>query len=67
MSSRVFHILAQKGRTVITVRTDDPVLSVATTLTRNNIGGAPVLDPHDRLVGLVSGKRDCQCIVPARC
>ncbi|GBQ56121.1 CBS domain-containing protein [Komagataeibacter swingsii] len=56
MSSRVFHILAQKGRTVITVRADDPILSVAATLARHNIGGAPVLGPDGQLVGLVSEK-----------
>ncbi|MBE7728919.1 CBS domain-containing protein [Komagataeibacter sp. FXV3] len=56
MSSHVFHILAQKGNTVITVRADDPILSVATTLARHNIGGAPVLGPDEQLVGLVSEK-----------
>lgn len=56
MSSRVFHILAQKGGTVITVSADDPILDVATMLARHNIGGAPVLDPDGRLVGLVSEK-----------
>ncbi|WP_308721540.1 CBS domain-containing protein [Komagataeibacter xylinus] len=56
MSSRVFHILAQKGGTVITVRADDPILGVATTLTQHNIGGAPVLDPDGQLLGLVSEK-----------
>ncbi|GCE89107.1 putative cystathionine-beta-synthase O [Komagataeibacter diospyri] len=56
MSSRVFHILAQKGRTVITVRADDPILDVATALARHNIGGAPVLGPDEQLVGLVSEK-----------
>ena len=56
MSSRVFHILAQKGNNVITVKADDPVLAVADTLARHNIGGAPVVDPDGRLVGLVSEK-----------
>ncbi|WP_408885633.1 CBS domain-containing protein [Komagataeibacter xylinus] len=56
MSSRVFHILAQKGSTVITVRADDPILGVATTLAQHNIGGAPVLDPDGQLLGLVSEK-----------
>ncbi|GAN86431.1 CBS domain-containing protein [Komagataeibacter intermedius] len=56
MSSRVFHILAQKGNTVITVRADDPVLDVATTLARHNIGGAPVLGADDQLVGMISEK-----------
>ncbi|MBV1838161.1 CBS domain-containing protein [Acetobacter estunensis] len=56
MSSHVFHILAQKGSTVITVKADDPVVSVATTLTQHNIGGAPVLDPDEHLIGMVSEK-----------
>lgn len=56
MSSRVFHILAQKGGTVITVSADDPILDVATTLARHNIGGAPVLGPDAQLLGLVSEK-----------
>ncbi|ARW15865.1 CBS domain-containing protein [Komagataeibacter europaeus] len=56
MSSRVFHILAQKGSTVITVRADDPILDVAATLARHNIGGAPVLGDDGQLVGLVSEK-----------
>lgn len=56
MSSHVFHILAQKGHTVITVRADDPILGVATTLARHNIGGAPVLDADNQLVGMVSEK-----------
>ena len=56
MSSRVFHILAQKGSTVITVREDDPILGVATTLAQHGIGGAPVLGPDEQLVGLVSEK-----------
>ncbi len=54
MSSNVFHILARKGRVVITVREDDPVLSVAETLIRHNIGGTPVVGPDGGLVGLVS-------------
>ncbi|GBQ20535.1 putative cystathionine-beta-synthase O [Acetobacter estunensis NRIC 0472] len=56
MSSHVFHILAQKGSTVITVRADDPVVSVASTLAQHNIGGAPVLGPDEHLIGMVSEK-----------
>lgn len=56
MFSHVFHILAQKGSTVITVGTDDPILDVATTLAQHNIGGAPVLSPDGQLAGLVSEK-----------
>ncbi|NHO33696.1 CBS domain-containing protein [Acetobacter fallax] len=54
MSSQVFHILARKGRVVITVREDDPVLSVADTLIRHNIGGVPVVDSDGKLAGLIS-------------
>ncbi|MBO1325730.1 CBS domain-containing protein [Acetobacter sp. TBRC 12305] len=56
MSSRVFHILAQKGRMVITVREDDLVTTLADILVHNNIGGAPVVDAQGKLVGLVSEK-----------
>ncbi len=56
MRSHVFHILAQKGRTVITVRAGDTVLDVTTTLARHNIGGAPVVGPDEQLVGLISEK-----------
>ncbi|NHN89774.1 CBS domain-containing protein [Acetobacter conturbans] len=56
MSSHVFHILAQKGSNVITVRADDPIVSVANTLAQHNIGGAPVLGPDEQLIGLVSEK-----------
>ncbi|MGV4856034.1 CBS domain-containing protein [Acetobacter senegalensis] len=54
MSSRVFHILAQKGNVVLTVKEDDPVLSVANLLIRHNIGGAPVLGANGALAGMVS-------------
>lgn len=54
MSSRVFHILAQKGNVVLTVKEDDPVLSVANLLIRHNIGGAPVLGVNGALAGMVS-------------
>ncbi|MFT8791051.1 CBS domain-containing protein [Komagataeibacter saccharivorans] len=56
MSSRVFHLLAQKGRMVITVNEDDPILSVADTLVRYNIGGVPVVDRDGALLGLISEK-----------
>ena len=56
MSSRVFHILAKKGRMVITVREDDLVTTLADILVRHNIGGAPVIDAQGKLVGLVSEK-----------
>lgn len=56
MSSHVFHILAQKGSTVITVKADDPVVHVATTLAQHNIGGAPVLGPDGQLIGMISEK-----------
>lgn len=61
MSSHVFHILAQKGSTVITVKADDPVVSVATVLAQHNIGGAPVLDPDGQLIGMVSEKGSFIC------
>ncbi|MCE2575241.1 CBS domain-containing protein [Komagataeibacter sp. FNDCR2] len=56
MSSRVFHILARKGHTVITVREDDPIPAVADILAQHNIGGAPVIGPDGGMVGLVSEK-----------
>ncbi|GBR06222.1 CBS domain-containing protein [Acetobacter oeni] len=56
MSSRVFHILARKGHSVITVGENDTVLSIASTLMQHNIGGAPVVDSAGNLVGLVSEK-----------
>lgn len=56
MSSHVFHILAQKGSTVITVKADDPVVHVATILAQHNIGGAPVLGPDGQLIGMISEK-----------
>ncbi|ATJ92696.1 MULTISPECIES: CBS domain-containing protein [Acetobacter] len=54
MSSRIFHILAQKGNVVLTVKEDDPVLSVANLLIRHNIGGAPVMGANGALAGMVS-------------
>ncbi|WP_086640305.1 CBS domain-containing protein [Acetobacter tropicalis] len=54
MSYRVFHILAQKGNVVLTVKENDPALSIANLLIRHNIGGAPVVDTNGALVGMIS-------------
>jgi len=43
---------------LITLDPTTPMLTAIGTLLRNNISGAPVLDPNGRLVGILS-KKDC--------
>jgi CBS domain-containing protein len=50
------------SRNVITLSPDMEILRAAHELIRNDISGAPVLDRHGRLVGILT-ERDCMRVV----
>ena len=54
MDYTVSTVLKHKGFAVVTVRSEQPISSVARTLSQHRIGAAPVIDSQGHLVGIIS-------------
>jgi CBS domain-containing protein len=54
MATKVSGILRHKGNQVVTVAPGQTIASVASVLTANRIGAAPVINDEGRLVGIIS-------------
>ena len=54
MGTTVSDVLKIKGHQVVTVTPEQTLASVASILTENRIGAAPVVDHSGRLVGIIS-------------
>jgi CBS domain-containing protein len=55
-------VLRQKGKSIVSVTPDTPVVEAAKTIASQRIGALVVLDPTDRVVGIISERDICRVV-----